>query len=619
MIKNLSSLLRYFLFWYVIFVLARVVFIILNWSQASAIDASDLWISFYHGLLLDISMTCYVTVLPVLLWFAGHYTKQKKLLNKILKTYNILLLSVVVFVTLADGELYQHWGQKLNGYASSFARFPKEMLVFSSGGSMLKFVLIILGFSASAYFMYSRGMKGLNELNDDVKKWQPPVYTMLLLALLFLGIRGGVGKAAINQSSAFYSSNIFLNHVAINTTWNLLASFVESSEDTKHNPYLFLDNSEAQAIADVWFTQPTLSEKLFNQSTPNIVLVVLEGWTADVIAPLGGEQDVTPNLNALCKEGLLFDQFYANGNRTDKGLAAIISSQPSLARSSIINNIQKFTSLPSIPSALKQLGYGSSFYYGGASEFANMKGYWLSAGYEEIVDLNNFPLNKQQAEWGVHDDVLWEKVLDGIGKNKAPFFTTVLTLSSHEPFNVPHHNPIFAGDDDPNLYRNSVNFADKALGDFFVKAKQQAWYNNTVFIILSDHGHQWPKNRLAYDPQRFRIPFLIAGGALMKEYKGTVNHTVAGQVDIAATLLHQLHLPAKGFNWSRNFLDSAYQPFATFVYNDGIGIIKPQGSLVFDQESKQRIVSSGDSSQFRQMEKQARVYEQLYYEEYIKR
>jgi phosphoglycerol transferase MdoB-like AlkP superfamily enzyme len=131
----------------------------------------------------------------------------------------------------------------------------------------------------------------------------------------------------------------------------------ESSENTKHNPYTFMDNLEAQKIIDSLNNQPTTSETLFTSKTPNIILVVLEGWTADVIEPLGGEQNVTPFLNALCKDGLLFDNFYANGNRTDKGLAAIISSQPSLAHSSIINNIQKFTSLPSIPFSLKKIKF----------------------------------------------------------------------------------------------------------------------------------------------------------------------------------------------------------------------------------------------------------------------
>ena len=564
-------------------------------------------------------MCCYLTLFPVVLWLLSFYTGRKTALNKLLKTYNVLLLIVIILITLADGELYKHWGQKLNGYASSFAKFPKEMLVFSSGGSFLTFFVIIVAFSGLSYAVYAKGMKGLDTIDANVPKWQPPFYAVVLMGLLFLGIRGGIGKAAINQSSAFYSPNIFLNHTAINTTWNLLASFIESSEDTRNNPYTAMDNHEAEMLVDSMRTKPTSSIHILSQPTPNIVLIVLEGWTADVIAPLGGEPNVTPNLNALCKDGLLFDCFYANGNRTDKGLAAIISSQPALAHSSIINNIQKFTSLPSLPSSLKQLKYHSSFYYGGASEFANMKGYWLSAGYDEIVDLANFPAAARNAEWGVHDDVLWKKVLDGLNHTPAPFFSTVLTLSSHEPFKVPHHNPAFTGDDDPNLYRNSVNFADKALGEFFAQARQQSWYANTLFVILSDHGHQWPKNRYAYDPQRFRIPLVLVGGALAQTQRGVVNHTIANQVDLAATLLHQLELPTKAFTWSRNFLDSAYKPFATFVYDDGIGMIKPGAIMVYDQESRQRIINGGKANLIPRMEKEARAYEQLYYEEYLKR
>jgi phosphoglycerol transferase MdoB-like AlkP superfamily enzyme len=357
---------------------------------------------------------------------------------------------------------------------------------------------------------------------------------------------------------------------------------------------------------------------LFKTSTPNIVFLILEGWTADVIEPLGGESGVTPYFNALCREGLLFDQFYANGNRTDKGLAAIISSQPALAKSSIINNIQKFTSLPSIPAELKKKNYTTSFYYGGASEFANMKGYWINAGYEDIVDLDKFPLTKRNAEWGVHDDVLFEKVLEELGNRQTPFFASILTLSSHEPFQVPYTSA-FKGKDEGDQYRNSVAFSDEALGKFFAQAKQQPWYQNTVFIILADHGHQWPKDRKSYDPDRFKIPFLVVGGALKPEYVGTINHTIASQIDIAAMVLTQLKSNASAFNWSKNFLDTAYHPYAVFTYNDGIGIVKNGVRLVFDQESKQRIWQEGDSTRFGALEKEARAYEQLYYEEFRKR
>jgi phosphoglycerol transferase MdoB-like AlkP superfamily enzyme len=513
---------------------------------------------------------------------------------------------------------YTNIGQKLNAYASSFAKFPKEMLVFSASGSGFKLLGIAMGFVGLSYLLYAKGMKGLDEVSDDVKWWQPISFTMVLLCLLFVGIRGGLGKAAINQSSAFYASNIFLNHVAINATWNLMASIVDTPEEMDENVYAFTGDEDAQQLlAGLSFNRKG-HEQLFTETSPNIVLIILEGWTADVIEPLGGESHVTPSFNALSKDGLLFTQFYANGNRTDKGLAAIISAQPALAHSSIINNIQKFTALPSIPLVLKQKQYHTSFYYGGASEFANMKGYWLNAGYEHIIDLADFPFAQQHAEWGVHDDVLFQKVLSGLNTSKAPFFTTVLTLSSHEPFKVPIESE-FKGSGDDDLYRNAVKFSDQCLGDFFAQAKTQPWYKHTVFIVLADHGHQWPLDRKAYDPDRFKIPFLIVGGALNPIYQGQINTTIAGQVDIAAMLLPQLDLPAEAFTWSKNVLDSGYIPFATYTYNDGIGMVKPTNRIVYDQESQQLIWTEGDSTTWNKTQREARAYEQLYFDEYRNR
>lgn len=277
MLKNISSVFRYFIFWYLIFAAARLVFIILNWKQAAAAGFTQVIASFYHGFRLDLSMCCYLCIFPVILWCISHFVKHKTVLNRILKTYNVVLISIVLFICIADGELYQHWGQKLNAYASSFAKFPKEMLVFSTGGSLFKFIAIIGVFIVFVYLLYSRGMRGLDEVNGQVKKWQPIAVSILLLGILFLGIRGGVGKAAINQSSAFYSSNIFLNHIAINTTWNLLSSFVESSEDTHSNPYAFITEEQAEKmVADLSFA-PSYTPSIFKTASPNIVLLILEG------------------------------------------------------------------------------------------------------------------------------------------------------------------------------------------------------------------------------------------------------------------------------------------------------------------------------------------------------
>jgi phosphoglycerol transferase MdoB-like AlkP superfamily enzyme len=614
--RYVVSVARILLYWYLLFVAARIVFLVFNHNQLSAVAFPDMLLAFSYGFKLDLSMACYLTILPLVLMVVSAYFNPNTFIKAIQHFYFTSLTVVILFVTIADAELYKHWGQKLNAYAASFAKFPREMLVFSTGGPILPLLISVVLLAILAGIGYK---KVLPNFHLQANRWWAPVGGFVLsLPILFLGIRGGWGKAAINQSSAFFSPQLVLNHAAVNTCWNLMASLVENPEETNSNPYACMEEAEAKEVLSSLSFTPSGSKVIINTPLPNIVLIVLEGWTADVIAPLGGEPEVTPNLNELAQNGLLYTKFFANGNRTDKGLASIISSQPALAHSSIINNIQKFTSLPSVPAELVKLGYTTSFYYGGASEFANMKGYWLSAGYQQIVDLNDFALNKRNAEWGVHDDVLWDETLARLGKAQAPFFTTVLTLSSHEPFKVPHQSS-FKGSDDADLYRNAVHFSDASLGAFFAAAAKQPWYKNTLFVIVSDHGHQWPKNRSAYDPERFHIPLLFVGGALIEEYRGQRDSTVACQVDLASALLSQVSVPYQSFTWSRNFFDSSYIPYATYVYNDGIGMVKPNARMVYDQESKQRIISEGDSANCKLMEQQARAYEQLYFEEYRKR
>lgn len=621
-IKSIGAFLRYYLFWYLIFVAARIVFIFFNRSGASQFSGAELFSTFYHGAALDISMISYLCVLPLLIWVTAHFVPSYAILNKVLKGYNILLLSCIVLLVLADAELYRFWEQKINAYASSFAKFPKEMAVFSSGSLVLQPLITLLLFVAFAWILYRKLATDFDPSFTAVKKAVPLICFPVFGAMLFLGIRGGTGKSVINQSSAFFSVHPFLNHAAVNTSWNFLASVVEPLETTKKNPYKFIDDKEAEQSIGAYLAKNNTSTvlPLTDMKQPNVLFILLEGWGADVVEACGGEVGITPNLDRLIKEGYFFNRFYANGNRTDKGLAAVLSAQPALAHSSIINHIEKFNGLPSLPAAFAKGGYYTSFYYGGDSKFANMKGYLLSAGVSHIFDLDVFPLSKRNAEWGVHDDVLLSHLADGLGKQPQPFFSVALTLSSHEPFRIPSAKK-YGSSTDADDYRSSVYYADSCIGAFFNQVKDQAWYKNTLIVVVADHGHQWPKDRNAYDPERYHIPFLITGGALYPGLKGKTNNRIAAQVDIASTLLRQFGWSDTSFTWSRNMMDTTTQAFASFVLNDAIGWVNDSARLVFDQETRKLIYYTGNLNPQRleYHTQKARAYEQVYFNEYIKR
>lgn len=615
--KHIEFFARYIGFWMLMFALMRFLFIMFNGKIASTMPFGELTMSFVYGLRLDLSTSAYITVVPLLLWLLAQFTSVKWM-DHLLTGYNILVLIIVATLTIIDAELYAFWGQKLNAYASSFAKFPKEMFSFSSGISWGKLAFFLPLTFFLIKIIYDNMPVKLANAGGTIKPHWAALVFILLGGTMFLMIRGNIGMSPINQSFAYYSDKPFLNHASVNTTWNFIASLADETENEKRNPYSFIKDEEAGQLVTGLFrhNKASLPIAVSKVAKPDVVLIILEGWTADVVGFTGGEQGVTPNLDLLAGEGLTYTHFYANGNRTDKGLASIISGQPALAKSSIINKLQKFSNLPALPGCLAEIGYHSKFVYGGEAEFANMKAYWLNCGYEQIIDIHQFDKAILPESWGVHDDELYTKLLQEIGSTPSPRFVTALTLSSHEPYNVPHQSR-FSGSSEADKYRNAVNYADACLGSFMEKAKKEGWYNNTVFIILPDHAHQEPKGRTAFEPARFHIPLLITGGALNPALRGIKVNKIGQQTDLAPSILALLNIKKNPFKWGQNLFDTTNAGLATYTFEDGIGLINAQGYAIYDQSGKRPIMLAGNDSL--ENMKKARAYQQVFYNEYLAR
>jgi phosphoglycerol transferase MdoB-like AlkP superfamily enzyme len=178
------------------------------------------------------------------------------------------------------------------------------------------------------------------------------------------------------------------------------------------NPSQFVSDSVAtSAVAELYPTiQKQNSENILTTKHPNVVLVILESFTSDVVGSFGGEANVSPYLSKLANEGIAFDSIYASGDRTDKGLVALLSGFPSQAVRSIIHQPDKFEKLPSLAQSMINNGYQPFFIYGGESEFANFKSYLLASGIHQIIDKNNFETNQMNSKWGAHDGFLFDKL-----------------------------------------------------------------------------------------------------------------------------------------------------------------------------------------------------------------
>ncbi|HJR99997.1 MAG TPA: sulfatase-like hydrolase/transferase, partial [Flavobacterium sp.] len=582
------------------FAFHRAIFLIYNQSIFSEHETSIQLKAFWEAILLDFSAAGYLIAIPTLLLIG--YVFSSKFINR----FNYFLIALIGVISITDTLLYHEWGCKLNAYALSFLAYPTQMMASITTSQLLLCIFLEVGSIAIGVFLYRFILKiGISnrtkfEKFDFKRNRIAPINygiaSFLMLGLTFLAIRGGVGLAPINQSSSYYSCHAPLNHLATNTSWNLLFNVLKTNSASEQGEISFFDKKTLENnLKQTYKSNPEEQEKILSNLHPNVVLVIMESYTSDVIETLGGENGVAPHFSKLTQEGLLFDNVYSTGDRTDKGMVAILSGYPAQTNSSIIKEPQKFEKLPTLPSVFKQKGYATSVYYGGESEFANFKAYWQYGGFNQIIDENQFEKKDQNSKWGAHDHIVFEKVIKDLKNQKAPFFTTVLTLSCHEPFETPIKTPYDeavekAVDKDvkqANLFKKAAYYADWSINKFMEAAKKEPWYDQTLFVFVADHGNRLPKlYKDSRDTGKYRIPLLFYGNVISKEFQAKRNSRIGSQTDIATTLLGQLGFENTHFKWGKDLLNPSSKQFAFYCYDEGMTWVTPNGSLRYSTTTK---------------------------------
>lgn len=605
---------RLIIFWLLFFAFYRLVFIIYHHTKIPDGQHSETGLSFLYGLRLDLSTACAAATIPFILWSLQQFNKRK-LFHTINLVFNITCIAVITLLSIANLKMYGEWGTPLSARAFSYLLYPKEVLTFISLWS----VLLILTITVIFIFI------GINAYKNFVTDFSYPIENkklriatiVTLFTLLIVGYRGGLQLAPINESAAYYSNLQINNHIATNNIWYLAHSFVDAN-DTE-NPYQFMDAKEAKSItADLFASTSDKTVIITKSSRPNIVIIVLESWTADIIQKLDGEHDVTPYFNELCKDGLLFSQMYSSGYRTEQGLVSILSGFPAQPNNSIITTPSKAEQLPNLNIELGKQGYQSSFYYGGEIEFANMKSYLMNSHFEKIIDKNDFEENQLNSKWGAHDEYVLKKQLNEMNKEKQPFFSIVLTLSTHEPFEVTMQTP-FHGSEEQERFKKAAYYTDYCLHTYFTEAKKQTWYNNTLFILVADHGHRLPKNRNMDFPEGRRITAMITGGALIDSLRGKTFDRICNQHDLPATILKQLQLSNSNFVWSKDVFNEDGKEFAYYSNENSMGWVAPQQNIVYSFNSKklQELQAKTQSIVNDTVLTQAKAYLQTLYKQYL--
>lgn len=593
------------LFYLAIFVAFKIPFILIYAMGQSGF--AEIMPVFYYGLIMDISATGWIMLLNTLVIAAAPLLGMKTL-KIILKVYNGLIFVFLSLLLISDLLLYHYWGFRIDATIFRYLGSPGEALASAGGQEIAGGIIAIAGLSLALFRFYRFIERRIFVAGPEKPLWYSAPIFVLLLAAHILPVRGGLQITPLAPGNVCFSSKPILNHAATNVFWNFCFSL--DNLGSTRNPYIWFPD----AVNEYEKTGSAESRiKIFRNDRPNIVFIIAESLTSEVMEYTGHYSGVTPWLDSVAEHGILFTQFYASGDRTDKGLVSLLSGYPSQPTDAVIKYPQKIQHLPQIPVLLKQAGYRTSFYYGGDIRFAGMDAYIRLGEYDRIMDKGDFSASEMNAKWGVHDHILFLKISEELQASSEPFFSVILTLSNHEPFETPDEYGRNDGKDEAGKFLNTCRYTDWSIRNFVESCRGYSWFSNTVFVVVADHGHTLPGNKPFYSLQKYHIPLLIFGEGLA--VSDTIISTIASQEHFAATLLAQLGIQYGSFTFSENILSPTFVPFGFYTFNNGFGYVCNEGHVIFDQNSGKHIEAEG--SRINDADSLARLHMQQSYRHFL--
>ena len=617
-IRPYLSLIKIYLFWLIVFVVERLLFIIVDFAMIknSGAGMGEVLQAFWYALPLDISMASYVAAVSWIFLMLGNFF-ARNFFYRLVNIFQYLLIVLYSFMIVGNIGLYPEWKTKLNFKALEYLRRPSEVMESNPPGkSLLEFALValIIFLFIKLYhkFVFLKPAKGKPALLWNI------LFVLLVPGFIFLGMRGGTEEIPISQSQSYYTENDVLNDLSVNTGWNLVHSILNTMDIAEKNIFRSFPPAEAEkVVARLHAVPKDTTIGILNTDKPNVLFIIMESWSADLIHSLGGKPGLAPRFDSLTKEGYLFTHMYSSGNRSQQGLASILGGFPALPITTLTTIPDKMRKTPTITPLFNAAGYHSAFYYGGQLRYGNIKAYLLHNQFQTIIEEGDLDHRFPRGRLGIHDGYMFPFVLDKLNHIERPFFVNYFTLSSHSPYDQPMKKVIDWNDsEDP--FHNSVYYTDSVLGDFMREAKKQDWYKNTLIVIVADHSHQTYTHRSIYNADYRHIPMLITGGALRQEYRGKKYERICSQTDLPATILKQLGIDASAFPWSKNMMNPYTRQFAYFESNLGFGWIRKDGFMSYDVLNDRIIENTfTDSTEMHKAYIEGASYLQVLFQEFV--
>jgi phosphoglycerol transferase MdoB-like AlkP superfamily enzyme len=501
--------------------------------------------SFAIGFQFDSVILAYILALPlILLFFQTLFLIKGKWLLRFVVVYLSLFFPVLFFIAIADIPYFKFFSNRLS--EASFQWLGSLDVVFKMiVGNQENFIFLIISILAtgfSVYFFYSfthRKLVGINwdEQRENTKLKFLNGYFALAIILCFLGMRGSIMRP-IRQGDAFYSNNPYLNQIGLNAAYSIMKSYVTKVK-LMDNEIALKNTQELLRIENPLTNISPIARLVQTDSTmrkPNIVLVLMESMSANYMSTFGNPNNLTPNLDSLTKQSWFFENAYSAGIHTNNGVFSSLFSFPALKRIRPMSTVP-INTYSGLPFTLKKNGYKNYFFSTHNENFDNLSVFIPQNFYDDLFTAEDFPSDKIVGPYGVPDDYLFTYASQKFSEfnSNTPFFATILTTSNHDPYILPDYYKNSHSEKD----LNAVSYADWSIGNFLKEAKKAPWFDNTIFIFVSDHGLKVGNNPYDLPLSYHHIPIIFYSPKLLPE--PIVYPNFIGQIDIFPTLMGVLN------------------------------------------------------------------------------
>jgi phosphoglycerol transferase MdoB-like AlkP superfamily enzyme len=576
------------------FTLLRAALLAYNRHQLSGAHLSDIVEAFANGARFDLRVVA-IAVLPLILAlpFRRLLATRRWQINWIM-----LLVAITGLIGVIELDFYREFNQRLNSLAIQYMQEDAGTVssMLWHGYPVLRYLLGWALLCGGWYYVIRYGDRRYRSEvtgTDKCSSWSARTVLMLLvLPLIFIAARGTLRQGSpLRWGDAFTTQSPFLNNLGLNGTLTFLDALKAHNSDQRSKVWKSaLDETQATSTARELLLQPNdtpyeqdtaavrrVSHPLAETTLPvrNVVVILMESFAGRYVGALGATENITPHFDKLAADGLLFTRFFSNGTHTHQGMFATVGCFPNVPGFEYLmktpESSQDFSGLPRL---LKRRDFNDVYVYNGDFMWDNQQGFFGNQGMSRFIGRNDYvnPVFSDPT-WGVSDQDMFDRALKELAAmpHDKPFFALLQTLSNHLPYALPTDLPVDRVTSSPlfNDHLTAMRYSDWALGQFFDKVRKEPFFNDTLFVVLGDHGFANDINLTDLNLLRFHVPMLMIGPGVQARF-GAVNDTVAMQTDVAPTVLGRLGGPSASQCWGRDVL--------SLPKNDkGFAIIKPSG------------------------------------------